>query len=199
MSSRTKHILESNIFICETAGPKDERDPADYKFGPFSIICSIGNIPGQVLQLDVVFSNYQFTLMITNNTPGTTVFKSNNATPVRDITLFVKWIGADPSTKIGKVLSGNQVLCTILENYGEALDGFMKGQLVPDYSQSANLKCGTTRSIPGSIVHTGLSYHEFRAMFLLLIPSTKKKKHICQRFNTLLDRSGSMLCLGYYI
>jgi hypothetical protein len=52
---------------------KDKQVPKDHEFGPFSLICSMGRVPGQIPHLDVMYPNFQFTMMVTENTPGTLV------------------------------------------------------------------------------------------------------------------------------
>jgi hypothetical protein len=45
---------------------RDTRIPSGYEFGPFSLICTVSTVTGQVPHVDVLGPNFQFTLMVTD-------------------------------------------------------------------------------------------------------------------------------------
>jgi hypothetical protein len=108
---------------------QDKRVPKDHEFGPFSLICSIKNEPGQIPHLDVMYPNFQYSMMVTDDTPGTLVFSSNKPQQVFDVPSFVEWIGAKPDSQIKILLENNADMTEIVETYGVVLDGFTKGKL----------------------------------------------------------------------
>jgi hypothetical protein len=91
--------------------------------------------------------------MVTNNTPGTMVYKTTNPHPVCDIPSFMKWVGAKPDTQIGDVLKTDMDLGVLLKKNGLVLDGLTAETLVSNRKfRTKRLPQGTTLSIPGSVV-----------------------------------------------
>jgi hypothetical protein len=71
--------LDAIFYYAEQSAKQDNRVPSNNEFRPFSLICTIGKVPGQIPHLDIVIPNYQFTLMVTTGTPGTIVYLFDNA------------------------------------------------------------------------------------------------------------------------
>jgi hypothetical protein len=166
----------------------DKRVPKDHEFGPFSLIRSIKKVPGQIPHLDVMFPNFLFTMMVTDNTPGTLVFSSKEPQQVFDVPSFVEWIGAKPDSQIKFLLENNKEMTEIVETYGVVLDGLTKGKLQTVPLQREKLSSGALMSIPGSLIHAGPSFTKFRVMlFLFLMQRIKKKKPKRWTNNFLMD------------
>jgi hypothetical protein len=159
-----------------TSAKQDTRVPNDHQFGPFSLICSNKYVPGQVPHLDVLWPNFQYTLMVSDETPGTLVFNPIDSRLVSDVSSFVEWIGAGPDSQIGKLLSDNSDQCELLKTYGAVLVGATKGKLQVCVAQTEKLKRGTTMSIPGSLIHAGPSFSKFRAMLFFISHPTGKEE-----------------------
>jgi hypothetical protein len=156
---------------------RQDRRIEGYEFGPFSLIISTGNVPAQTPHIDVLRPNYQFTLMVSNDTPGTKLYKSINPNPVRDARTFVEWLGAEPDSKIADVLKKDKGLCDMLEKYGIVLDGLTERTLIMDGTvKTEALRRGATISIPGSLVHAGPSCGTFRAMIFFIASPVGQEK-----------------------
>jgi hypothetical protein len=81
----------------------------------------------------------------------------------------VKWLGARQDSKIANVLNNDKELCDMLEKYGIVLDELTEGTMIMDGTiKTERLSRGTTISIPGSLVHAGPTFDNFRAMIFFI-------------------------------
>jgi hypothetical protein len=102
------HDFWSKILLyAEQSAKRDTRVSYGFDFGSYSLICTTGKVTAQVPHLDIMLPNYQFTLMITDNSPGTIVYTSINTNPVHDVPSFMKWLGEPIDSNI----ADNRVCC----------------------------------------------------------------------------------------
>jgi hypothetical protein len=145
---------------------RDTRIPSGYEFGPFSLICTVGTVKGQIPHVDVLGPNFQFTLMVTDQTPGTVVYRSTNLHPVNSVKTFLEWLEVpNPTSQIGPVLLADEEMISLLEKYGMVLDCDTPETVIPHrQNDTTALQQGATLSIPGSVIHAGPHCTSFRAM-----------------------------------
>jgi hypothetical protein len=148
----------------DQSAKRDTQVSYGFEFGSYLLICTTVKVAAQVPHLDIMMPNYQLTLMVTDNSPGTIVYTSNNTTPVHNVPTFMKWLGEPTDFNIAVHLNENDELCSMLKNYGVVFDALEEENLAPVFHET--LSRGTTISIPGSVVHVGPSSNKFRAMLL---------------------------------
>jgi hypothetical protein len=111
---------------------------------------------GQVPHVDVLRPNFQFTLIVTDKTPGTVVYRTMDPHPVNSIPSFLEWLKVNPTSNIGQVLMANEEMVSLLEKYGMVLDCVTPGTVIPHCRyDTAKLQRGNTLSISGSVIHAG--------------------------------------------
>lgn len=153
-------------------------------FGNFSIICTFGDVVEQQPHIDVVYPNYQYILMISNDSPGTKVYAPNqwygNITVPNNIKDLLY---PDMDPQLVQKMYENQYIRQLIKQYGNSM--FTKQHLLRvDYKildvvhkdyDDANMTTGTVLSLPGSVIHAGPASSAFRAaMFYSATPNAKQ-------------------------
>jgi hypothetical protein len=132
-------------------------------YGPFSLILTRGTVPPQLPHVDVLPPNFQFGLIVTDDTPATRVNGSNHPV-VRTLDDLVNFLQITPdSSKIPAVMAQCPDLVELLQNFGICFSTMNPS----DYcvtSELDHLKNGTVMSLPGGQLHAGPGYTGFHAV-----------------------------------
>jgi hypothetical protein len=111
------------IDLAEKTARQDPRIPKDYIFSSFSVISSYGKKSGQRPHFDVMWPNYQFSLMVSDETPGTTVYECIIKPGINNVNSFIKWLDPPANSQIGNVLTSQfPGHCQKLNDYGTVMD-----------------------------------------------------------------------------
>lgn len=144
------HILD----FAKTQARKDPRIASDHVFDNFSLLVSYDPVDAQIPHIDMVEPNYQFGLIITDNSPSTVVYEPvHKISTMEDVQQHL-WKDLPMSVKnamqkrVPQLLNAfGNVLCRDLRSFH------------PGY-----LKAGTICSMPGSVIHGGPACKEFRVV-----------------------------------
>jgi hypothetical protein len=145
---------------------QDLRIPKDYTFSSFSLISADGIMSGQRPHVDVMWPNYQFSLMVSDKTPGTTVYECKIEPGINNIDAFLEWLKPPENSWIGNVLTTKFANhCKRLTDYGTVLDtNNLRAVRFPVLKLSRD----DLLSIPGLVVHGGPAYTGFRAILFFI-------------------------------
>lgn len=119
----------------------------EYKFDNFSLLVNFKKVDAQFSHIDLQAPNFQFGLMVTNNSPGTIVY--HPAFQVRTIQQL-KRAWTDLPDTVAQAIQNDWGAMDLLELFGDVL--------CPDIqkiSAPRSLKTGTLCSLPGSVIHAG--------------------------------------------
>jgi hypothetical protein len=145
---------------------QDLRIPKDYTFSSFLLISADGIMSGQRPHVDVMWPNYQFYLMVSDKTPGTTVYECKIEPGINNVDSFLEWLKPPKNSWIGNVLTTKFVdHCKKLTDYGTVLD---TNNLQAVRFPVLKLSRGDLLSIPGSVVHGGPAFTGFRAILYFI-------------------------------
>jgi hypothetical protein len=145
---------------------QDLRIPKDYTFSSFSLISAVGKMSGQRPHVDVMWPNYQFSLMVSDKTPGTIVYECEIQPGINNVDSFLEWLKPPENSWIGNVLTTQFAdHCKKLTDYGTVLD---TNNLQAVRFPVLKLSRGDLLSIPGSVVHGGPAYTGFRAILFFI-------------------------------
>jgi hypothetical protein len=132
-------------------------------YGPFSLVLTKGYVPAQLVHVDVKHPDYQFGLILNNNTPATLVYRS--LIPVvrtpEDLMTYLRV--SEGGSKIPAAMNQFRHLVQILQDYGICLSTMNPN----DYCQQLEtdlLQIGTVMSLPGGLLHGGPAYTGYWAV-----------------------------------
>jgi hypothetical protein len=83
---------EAIIDLAIQTARQDPRIPKDYTFSSFSVISSDGMMSGQRPHLDVMWPNFQISLMVSDKTSGTTVYECKIKPGINNVDSFLEWL-----------------------------------------------------------------------------------------------------------
>jgi hypothetical protein len=152
-------------FAIQTA-LQDLQIPKDYTFSSFLLISADGIMSGQRPHVDVMWPNYQFSLMVSDKTPGTTVNECKIEPGINNVDSFLEWLKPPENSWIGNALTTKFAdHCKKLTDYGTVLD---TNNLRAVQFPVLKLNRGDLLSIPGLVVHGGPAYTGFRAILFFI-------------------------------
>ncbi len=156
--SKEHQIDNIRSHILSFAVSQARKDPRiaskDFVFDNFSLLVNFDPVKAQLPHLDMVEPNFQFGLIITADSPGTTVYEPVNQ--IRNMEDVKKHLWKDAPQAVSTLMQSRAQL--LLNEYGNVL--------CPDLRcyYPGLLSCGTLCSIPGSVIHAGPACEKFRAV-----------------------------------
>jgi hypothetical protein len=132
----------------------------------FSLIVSYDPVGAQPQHIDLLYPNFQYGLIITDQSPGTTVYRApHKIRTVKDIQNFV-WKDL-PSTMYVE-MERDSIVTSLIAQFGDVLCP----DIVPikywepneDSNEDALFRTGTLLSLPGSEIHAGPRCSKYRTV-----------------------------------
>ncbi len=145
------HILDYAI----AQARKDPRIASrDFVFDNFSLLVNFDPVKAQLPHLDMVEPNFQFGLIITTESPGTTIYEP--VYQIRSMEDVKERLWKDAPQSVSKLMQLRAQF--LLNEYGNVLCSNLRSYY------PGILQCGTLCSMPGSLIHAGPACEKFRAV-----------------------------------
>lgn len=133
------------VDFCISQAKRDPRTKHLTNFGNFSLIVNDEEVGNQYPHIDLLFPNFQFGLILTDQSPGTYVYKARPVETARD--LQKQW---NLSDRLVEIIDSSSEASTLLKHFGRVLSDNMERIWQPDYYPRGTLLC-----LPGGVVHAG--------------------------------------------
>jgi hypothetical protein len=143
----------------------EEDNDIDVHYGPMSLIISNGIVSDQLPHVDVQPPDFQFGLILTENSPGTIVYESIReiVTTSKQLATFLGIAQNNRTSKIASTVSELPEAIQLLKTFGVCLSTLR----ADDYKVACrpeHLPTGTVLSLPGGQLHAGPKCDNFRAV-----------------------------------
>jgi hypothetical protein len=143
----------------------DDDHDENVHYGPMSLIISNGMVSDQLPHVDVQPPDFQFGLILTDNSPGTIVYKSirDIVTTPTDLATFLGVAQNNRTSKIASTVAELPEAIQLLKTFGVCLSTLR----ADDYKvaqRPEHLPTGTVLSLPGGQLHAGPACDSFRAV-----------------------------------
>jgi len=136
------------------------RDPRlasiDMVFQNFSLIVTIGRSNAQVEHIDLLAPGYQFGLMVSDESPGTSFLSENE--PAEELSQYLPVVGGERDS-VWKILMHNPTTHQLIKEFGAVLK-VTQEKLV----EVPRLARGSLCSLPGGVKHAGPESRKSRAV-----------------------------------
>ena len=168
-----------------TANIKDKRSMS---YDNFSLIVSYDPVMAQPKHIDLLYPNFQYGLIITDKSPGTTVYTPSHY--IRTVTDVKNHVWTDMSSTMAMAMEQDAIVTTLLSQFGAVLcpnikqvqywEPMNEGDVtVMEQSPTTNddigssndastidscFLTGTLLSLPGSEIHAGPSSSKYRTV-----------------------------------
>jgi len=130
-----------------------------YKFGNFSLIISDAGVLGQARHVDLLWPNFQFGLLVSDEVSGTSFSQAERKIQgVDDLEqVWRRWTGATDA--LFEAMRANDQVGQLLRNFGDVLV-----MNATPLTKLPSMSSGSLLSLPGSVEHAGPATNKFRAV-----------------------------------